>query len=113
MTPARILGAHFRPPAKLIFLHLTTGQELTLIHEPDNPYDPNAIKVLLPEGALPSDSEFIDNLQSFGHDIESLRDSGPIHLGYIERGRTQDFIGVFLIILSFDPKGQPLAVPKA
>lgn len=111
MTPAAILGAHFRPPAKLIFQYLPTGQVLLLEPEPDNPYDANAIKVLLPSTALPTDPEFIDNLSSFGHDIEELRTRGRIHLAYIERGRTGDFLGIDEIILSFGAKGQPMALP--
>ena len=109
MLPARILGAHFRPPAKLILQFLPTGQSLQLEPEPDNPYDNAAIKVMLLPTDLPSDPEFIDNLSSYGHDIEALQAENYIHLGYIERGRTQDFQGVNLVTLSFDAKGQPLA----
>ena len=111
ISPAAILGSHFRPPAKLIFQYLASGTVLLLEPEPDNPYDANAIKVMLPSSDLPSDPEFIDNLSSFGHDIEELHSRGTIHLAYIERGRTGDFQGVTQILLSFGPKGQPMATP--
>lgn len=109
--PAAILGAHFRPPAKLIFEYLASDTVLLLEPEPDNPYDANAIKVLLSSSDLPSDPEFIDNLQSFGHDIEELRSRGTIHLAYIERNRTGDFQDVAQVMLSFGAKGQPMATP--
>lgn len=112
MTPAKILGAHFRPPAKLIFQYLPSDQSLVLEPEPENPYDANAIKVMLQSSNLPTDSEFIDNLQSYGHDLEALQANALIHLGYIERGRTSDFTHVSLVTLSFDSKGQPLALPS-
>lgn len=111
ITPAAILGAHFRPPAKLIFQYLPAGQILLLEPEPDNPYDANAIKVMLQSSDLPSDPEFIDNLQSFGHDIEELRARSAIHLAYIERGRTGDFLEIEEVTLSFGAKGQPMALP--
>ena len=110
-APAAILGSHFRPPAKLIFQYLASGTVLLLEPEPDNPYDANAIKVMLLSRDLPTDEEFIDNLQSFGHDIEELRSRRRIHLAYIERNRTGDFVEVEEIMLSFGPKGQPMATP--
>lgn len=109
MTSARIVGAYHRPPALLILQHLPTGQLLSLAAEPDNPYDANAIKVMLASSALPQDTDFSEQLASYGHDLESLQSSGPIHLGYIERGRTQDLKNATLALLSFDGKGQPLA----
>lgn len=111
ISPAAILGSHFRPPAKLIFQYLATGTVLQLEPEPDNPYDPNAIKVLLRSEDLPTDEEFIDNLSSFGHDIEELAARSAIHLAYIERNRTGDFQGITQVMLSFGAKGQPMATP--
>ena len=113
MTSARIVGAYHRPPALLILQHLPTGQLLSLEAEPDNPYDRNALKVMLASSDLPQDTDFSDRLSSYGHDLETLQTAGPIHLGYIERGRTQDFRDCFLVMLSFDGKGQPLAVAAA
>ena len=109
MTSARIVGAYHRPPALLILQHLPTGQLLSIEPEPDNPYDANALKVLLAPYDLPQDKDFSDQLSSYGHDLDSLQTSGPIHLGYIERGRTQDLKNAALVLLSFDGKGQPLA----
>jgi hypothetical protein len=109
MTSARIVGAYHRPPALLILQNLPTGQLLSLEPEPDNPYDANAIKVILASSDLPQDTDFSDQLTSYGHELESLQSSGPIHLGYIERGRTQDLKNTTLVLLSFDGKGRPLA----
>lgn len=44
---APLVGMHFRPPAKDIVNCLPAGVELLLEHQPDNPYDGDAIRVLL------------------------------------------------------------------
>ena len=43
-----IVGMAFRPPALSVINQLAVGTELTLQRQFDNPYDENAIKVLLP-----------------------------------------------------------------
>ena len=47
---AKVVGMHFREregvPAKAIVGNMLPGQELTLVREPENPYDAYAIKVL-------------------------------------------------------------------
>ena len=42
-----IVGAHFRPPAKQLLEVLPIGTPMLLRAEPDNPYDENAIQVLV------------------------------------------------------------------
>ena len=45
LTP--IVGTHFHPPAKLLLTKLPVGTPLILSPTPDNPYDSNAIEILL------------------------------------------------------------------
>jgi hypothetical protein len=45
---SEIVGAHFRPSeAKAVHNSLTIGDEVSLLAEPDNKYDPNAVQVLV------------------------------------------------------------------
>ena len=83
-----IVGAYYRPPAATILHYIPLGTILHLDPEPDNPYDPNAIKVILAE--LPSvfidANEDLDNeLLSSGWGLERLAELSELHLGYIPR----------------------------
>lgn len=106
-SPAPIVGMHFRPPAKLILEYLPSGTPLMLVREPDNPYDENAVKVMLLPEHLPSDADFQESLASFGHDYEVLCSGPPIHLAYIARTRAEEFHEQDDTFLSFDGKGKP------
>jgi len=80
-----IVGAHYRPPAKAILEHLSPGTELHLQAEPQNPYDENAIMVLLSPSDLPQAEEFWSLCEAnFGITEEDLA-GAPIHLGYIPK----------------------------
>ncbi len=48
-----IVGSHFKPPAKLLLENLPKGTPLSLEPDPENPYDPNAIKVFVNAGSIP------------------------------------------------------------
>lgn len=64
---SEIVGVHFRPAeAKQAHNALQIGEQVELEAEPDNAYDPNAVKVMV----------------DIGHG-----DSGPImeHIGYVAR----------------------------
>lgn len=44
---AALMGANFRPKeTREVLVGLSTGQELSLERDPENPYDPNAVKVI-------------------------------------------------------------------
>lgn len=101
---APIVGMHFRPPAKDVINLLPGGCRLILMREPDNPYDVNAIKVLLPgfspegEHAALYDSMRLqaaaDEFSALPWNVDSLTD--PLHLGYIDSkktGRAADWSG--------------------
>lgn len=72
-----IVGARFRPPADEILRLLPSGIPLMLRPQPDNPYDANAIAVLLPleDARLEVPRNLI---LASGGEIE-----GPFHLGFI------------------------------
>lgn len=42
-----IVGMHFRPPAPAIVRHMAVNTDLTLVPEPHNEHDPNAIAVFV------------------------------------------------------------------
>ncbi len=83
-----LVGMHFRPPAKTVVDHLPAGCPLGLVPEPENPYDPKAIKVLLTvtdlgEQVLSPSGELANALLGTGWDLEGLLAEGQIQLGYL------------------------------
>lgn len=80
-----LVGAHFRPPAKVLLAHLPAGCQLSLVPEPDNPYDPKAIRVLVSVAEVPEDEwpEMETDLASCGSSQEDLEASGEAWLGYV------------------------------
>lgn len=82
-----LVGAHFRPPAKQILAHLPAGAGLILEPEPENPFDPQAVKVSVPVTAIP-ESEFpalAQELPEAGLTLEQLMSGGTVWLGYIAK----------------------------
>ena len=86
---APIVGAHFHPPAKLILQILPLNQSLILDPEPDNPYDPDAIKVMvkptsikIPEAQA---EKIADELISYGSNWEDVMEKDLLHIGYIPK----------------------------
>lgn len=90
-----IVGAHFRPPAKFLLQCFRLDQELVLIPEPDNPYDPNAIAVHVLTLSIPADAAMAaaidDKCSGSGHDNESIREPSSWHLGFIPKEWAQLF----------------------
>lgn len=133
-----IVGAFYRPPAKTIMSLLSPGHELLLDPEPDNPHDPNAIKVNVKLKSIEiQEHEFEDienELMRYGATWDSLgKDQfgqeleDPIfHLGYIPRSGAktakidgEPSIGNLQVLgvikqpnwkatLTFSPMGQPI-----
>lgn len=104
MPSLAIVGARFRPPAEDVLRNLPAGADLILKRQADNPYDANAVQVMLPEGDIGNEAA-----QTFECEM-------PLHLGYIPRteaatiGPQMDERGIEEIpgILTFDPRGGPL-----
>ena len=120
-----LVGAHFRPPAKLIIASLETGCQLGLRPEPDNPYDNFALAVWLNPKQIP---EFMyptlsDQLPSMGFQLEELLNGPDVQLGYVAASGGKPLIGTglsagnqeFLAVISgpacgelgFLPDGKP------
>lgn len=79
-----LVGAHFRQGGKTILEHLPAGCRLTLAREADNPYDGNALRVMLDCHEIPVSQwdELELKLQAYGLTMEALL-AEPYHLGYI------------------------------
>lgn len=126
-----LVGAFHRPPAKQVLSALPTGAKLELLPEPENPYDPSALKVCIwlggPE-ALPKELHAMldEALQGTGFDLgELLAAEEPLQLGYIAASGgkplaksglsdgNQEFLGLMAAEpehsakLAFGPEGQP------
>ena len=83
-----IVGAHFRPPAKALLSVLAQGTELTLVPEPENPYDQFAVKVVVSgtDAAAGADSDDLNAaLIGTGWDADSIAEQEEFHLGYIPK----------------------------
>lgn len=82
-----IVGAHFRPPAKALLASLPSGQELWLRPEPTNPYDENAVQVLLRTESIPQEcwENLLIQASGQGYDEAMLRAEPFWHLGYIPK----------------------------
>lgn len=82
-----LVGEHFRPPAKRILASLPAGARLSLQAEPENQYDPDAIKVLVDPKEIP-ESQFAaldQDLPEMGATLEQVMSGGLVFLGYIAR----------------------------
>ena len=113
-NPFPIVGAHFRPPAKALLGVLPSGfKGLRLRAEPSNPFDSNAVQVLLCSDELPHElaPRISDACLPFGFDSAAIYEQAEWHLGYIPKGIaaivqpqiTSDIRGE----LSFDAFGKP------
>ena len=85
---APLVGMHFRPPAKQVLASLPSGCALSLVPEPENPYDAKAIRVeVLPAETIPlSQMEVLAQaLEGTGHELHEIMSPGaePLHLGYV------------------------------
>lgn len=82
-----IVGAKFRPPANAIIQVLPAGAELELKPEPGNPYDVNAIQVLVRSSQIPpgQSEELAIRAKGYGSSLESILSQEEWHLGYVPR----------------------------
>lgn len=83
---AEIRGMGFHPPAKLLIERLRGGAKLKLVREPENKYDPNAIKAFIePAGVAAEDRDeaFVEKLAGYGLTVEDFDAAPEWMLGYI------------------------------
>ena len=90
-----LVGSHFRPPAKQVLEHLPAGAELTLEPEPSNPYDENAIKVLVDPRLIPESEHPVlaEKLPLTGNDLQDLLAGGLVFLGYVAKSNGKPLQG--------------------
>lgn len=82
-----LVGAHFRPPARQVIECLPSGLQLDLEPEPENPYDPGAVRVMLAPGEIPASSHSLidEAIQGTGTDLADLLSGPPLRLGYLAK----------------------------
>jgi HIRAN domain len=113
-----IVGARFRPPASGLLSVLGAGSVLTVRREPENPYDPNALQVLVSivtlQEAVPEE-QLRASVEGFGFGLSELFAQSEWHLGYVPRTEAVsiapnfDQAGVREVSasLTFDLQGRP------
>lgn len=118
---APLVGMHYRPPAKAILAGLAGGANLILRLEPENPYDPNAIMVLVKGDETEPDARASVGIlaEGYGFSLEQIVEAAePWHIGYLARERAAELaprIAARLPLgalewegtLSFDHTGKP------
>jgi len=109
-----IVGAHFRPPAKGILECLPASCPLVLRPEPDNPFDPNAVMVLVRSADVPASSHasLALALPGYGSGLDEFLAQPEWHLGYVPRTRAIELAPSLLGsdapgLLTFGASGQP------
>lgn len=119
-----VVGMHFHPPAKAILENLPGGAELRLQREPDNAYDPYAIRVYARPGDCPDQEALATACQGFGHQVEDLPEEVWIGFCASKLPKKVDFEitlatalagkiddgQVATAVLGFSPSGAPQAV---
>lgn len=80
-----LVGAHFLPPAKWILAALPSGARLRLEPEPENPYDPKAIRAFGRAGDVPDSqhAELVEILSGAGFDLVEVLALPEIWLGFL------------------------------
>lgn len=96
-TTLPIRGFQFRPHGRAIVRGLTHGQSLVLEREPDNEYDPHAVKIILETGSLSDDAKanLADTLPGGGIELDEFLTVTRWHIGYIPKEMSQN-IGTIL-----------------
>lgn len=87
-----LVGMRFRPPAEAILSVLPLDQPLSVIPEPDNGFDPNALKVELIVSTFPItlDEELSSLLPGYGFSLEEFFSQESWHIGYIAKEFAKD-----------------------
>lgn len=111
---APLMGARFRPPAKIVLQYLPAGTPLTIEPEPENPYDPNAQRVVLAREHFPScddDPQLEEHLAASGISRADFEALPSLHLGYIAREFAPIWAQWHTAKLTFDAAGRPQVTP--
>lgn len=100
MKISKLVGMHFRPPAKILLGCLKGGAPLTLVPEPTNAFDSNAIAVFVETSTLLnpewSETESLELLlPNVEHSIASLQTQEAWQLGYIPKEEAAEIVHLF------------------
>src|SRR5574337_537085 len=115
---APIVGMYFYNPAQALLKVLAADTPLSLVREPDNIHDPNAIKVMLRSVNIPADAyeELEVHAAGHGYDVATILEQAEWQLGHIAREYAaalqpimDDPRSIIQTKLGFDAKGKPLA----
>lgn len=87
MSTYPIVGMFYRPPAQAIISVLPIGLPLTLIAEPDNPADTNAVAVWVNSSDIPEKAHerLSQELTVFGYSLEQVLAQESWQLGYVPK----------------------------
>lgn len=100
-----------------VLANLPSGTPLTIVPEPTNPFDPNAIAVMLRIIDIPSQAH--DNLElelaGYGIMLSELLQQQTFQLGYIAKAKAQELASWIpsagtSASLGFSPEGKPQVV---
>jgi len=82
-----IVGAFYRPPAKIVLDAIPVGTPLFLSAEPDNEHDTNAVAVWIVSECIPASAhpKLEADLPRFGFSLDTFLEQEQWHLGYIPR----------------------------
>ncbi len=82
---APLVGMHFRPPAKCILAVLPSGCRLSIVPEPSNPYDENALAVFVASRDIPAEGheQLSAEAPLSGFDLSDILAQEAWQLGYI------------------------------
>ena len=90
-----LVGAHFRPPAKVVLARLPVGTPLHLHPEPENQYDSDAIAVRVRTADIPEEQweNLRLDLPACGWDLQGLLDLPQVQLGYCASSKNPKTLG--------------------
>ena len=80
-----LVGTHFAKPGRALLEYLPNGSEVQLVREPENPYDANAILVLVGvDQLLIEDKESLEaELEAFGFTLAEVMGQTNWPIGHV------------------------------
>lgn len=78
-----LVGQHFKPPAKALLAALPQGAKVTIIPEPDNPYDSEALLVVVETSEIDESSLDEAMLAGMGQSLSDVMEQESWTLGHV------------------------------
>jgi hypothetical protein len=105
---SRLVGNNFRLAGSAVLPVLPLGQELILDPEPDNPYDPLAVKVCVDMTGSPYSNAETGPIIHLGYLPRSGTKTDTTHFGNKDALRIMEGGPHWKAELTFSPEGNPL-----